>query len=208
MAPFAVTGLLIASLASSLAASFVVHRLTDGERRGWLLPAAFCGQAGLAAWSFAVVPAAWLPASLLLAWVLLVLAVIDQIALRLPDGLTLPLMGAGLLVAAETADPLAHGVGLLAGYGAFSAMAAAYRAWRGHDGIGQGDAKLMAAAGAWLGWQALPSVVMLGSSLALSVIAMRWLRRVHPSADGRVPFGPSLCLAIWMVWLYGPLTMG
>lgn len=199
-------GLVIGFLALSIAAVFVIHRLIDPGTRPWLLlPAVICGQTGLGIWSSWVVPESWYPATWLLAWGLLILSLVDQIDLRLPDVVTLPLTGAGLLVAAGIGDVPGHGLGALIGYGALSALAAGYRVWRGRDGLGQGDAKLMAAAGAWLGWQALPSVVLLASAFALSGVAIcRWLP-TPPSLDSPIPFGPSLCLAIWIVWLYGPL---
>ncbi|WP_096704321.1 A24 family peptidase [Magnetospirillum sp. 15-1] len=197
--------LLAVSSGFGMAVAPVVQYLGDGKRRPWLLPVAACGQTGLGLWSAAVVPAPWLPATLLLAWVLLSLALVDQIDLRLPDALTLPLAGAGLVFSSGTAEMLAHGLGGLIGYGALSALAAGYRVWRGRDGIGQGDAKLIAAAGAWMGWEALPSVVVLASATALSVVAASRLFLGGPSAHDPIPFGPPLCFAIWMVWLYGPL---
>jgi leader peptidase (prepilin peptidase)/N-methyltransferase len=72
-------------------------------------------------------------------------------------------------------------------------------------GIGLGDAKLLAAAGAWLSWQALPGVVLIATILAVvfAVATSLW-RRTPLAAAARVPFGPYLSVAIWLVWLYGP----
>ena len=82
----------------------------------------------------------------------------------------------------------------------------AYRGLRRREGLGLGDAKLLAAAGAWVGWVGLPSVVMLGAVFGLvTALAMRMTGR----EVGRVtelPFGPALALAFWLVWLYGPLV--
>ena len=139
---------------------------------------------------------------------LLILAVVDVRVLRLPDVLTLPLIAAGLgagLLVSERAW-LDHLIGVAAGYAAFAAVAWAYRRVRSREGLGLGDAKLLAAAGAWLTWIALPSVVLLAALLALAwAVVLRLARREGPG-DDRLPFGPALCLAFWWTWLYGPLT--
>lgn len=204
------------SLPLGAVAAVVVHRLGDGKKRRWVLPSTIGGQVGLGLWSLAVMPEPWLPATLLLGWALLALALIDQIDLRLPDALTLPLTGAGLLFAIGSADMWGHGLGALIGYGALTALGVGYRVWRGREGIGQGDAKLLAAAGAWMGWEALPSIVVIGCATALSAVAICHIssyRRTGPlkvsqtpPADTPIPFGAPLCCAIWLVWLYGPLV--
>jgi leader peptidase (prepilin peptidase)/N-methyltransferase len=69
-----------------------------------------------------------------------------------------------------------------------------------------GDAKLLAAGGAWVSWEGLPSVLLLACAAALAwVLMMRW-RGVAVTLDRSIPFGPTLCLGTWLVWLYGPLT--
>lgn len=165
----------------------------------------------LFAWAWAVTPMGLvLVASLALAFCLLTLTAVDLAAFRLPDLLTLPLTAAGLLLAWKlpAADGLGgHLAGSLAGYGVLALVAWGFRRLRGQEGIGMGDAKLMAAAGAWLGWQALPSVLLLGCAGGLLWwSAARMLR--GPDRDPRIPFGAPLCAAIWLVWLYGPLQVG
>jgi len=167
----------------------------------------------LGGWASAVVPPPWVPASLLLAWGLVMLALIDARSRRLPDALTLPLALAGLGVSAvatpgEWSD---HAVGAVAGYAGLVGIAAFYRWLFGREGIGRGDAKLLAAAGAWLGWAALPGVVVMASLAALAVLApvdvLGRRAAVRAGSDGAriaYPFGPWLCGAIWWVWLYGP----
>ena len=93
----------------------------------------------------------------LLGWCLVALAATDLATFVLPDALTLPLAGAGLVLAEREvlADCL---VGAVAGWAAFQAIGCLYRHLRGRDGLGGGDAKLMTAAGAWVGWQGLPTV--------------------------------------------------
>lgn len=161
----------------------------------------------LFAWAWAVTPHGLvLVASLALAAALIALAAIDVAVLRLPDPLTLPLAAAGLALAWKlpAGDGLnAHLIGALAGYSVLALIAWGFRRLRGRDGIGMGDAKLMAAAGAWLGWSALPTVLVLGCMGGL----LWWLaaRRLDPERDPLIPFGAPLCAAIWIVWLHGPL---
>ena len=135
-----------------------------------------------------------------LGWTLLALAWIDAEHLSLPDVLTLPLVVAGLL-ATWLLDPAMladHALGAAAGWLALWAVAAGYRRARGREGLGQGDAKLLAAGGAWLGWEALPWVVLLA---ALGGLAWALTRRGHLSATTVLPFGPCLAAAIWLLWL-------
>ena len=127
----------------------------------------------------------------------------------MPDRLSLPLIPAGLAVIAAL-DPGrlgSHALAATIGFAAFAGLAYAYRALRGRDGLGLGDAKLFAAAGAWLGWQALPSVVLIGSATALGLaIGARCLGRKIAWSQ-RLAFGPHLALALWVVWLHGPLVL-
>jgi leader peptidase (prepilin peptidase)/N-methyltransferase len=159
---------------------------------GLLATAAFTGiDAGLAA---------------LLGWVLLALARIDASHGLLPDCLTAPLAAAGLAVAGL--DPAARGpslgaavVGAVAGFATLALIAAAYRRWRGRDGMGLGDAKLLGAVGAWLGATALPLTVCLAATGALVAVAAARRFGWRLERDGAVPFGPFLCLAAWIVFL-------
>ncbi|MCU0838027.1 MAG: prepilin peptidase [Rhodospirillales bacterium] len=169
----------------------------------------------VALWAALVVPGWPVWPTSLLGWLLLTLAAIDRAHFILPDMLTLPLLGLGLAVAAVLApDRLGdHAIGAAAGFAAFALIAAAYRRVRGREGLGLGDAKLLAAGGAWLGWQALPTVVAGAAGLALAVaLAARALAALGGAsapplaADQRLAFGPYLCAAIWLVWLYGPLS--
>jgi leader peptidase (prepilin peptidase) / N-methyltransferase len=150
----------------------------------------------------------WL--SLGLGWTLLALAAIDLRHYLLPDALTLPLIPAGLAVA-WALDPAllpAHLLGALLGFAAFVIIGQAYRRLRGRDGLGLGDAKLLAAAGAWLGWAALPSVVLIAAVLALALALVQALGGAKLALTGKLAFGPHLALAFWLVWLYGPLILG
>jgi leader peptidase (prepilin peptidase)/N-methyltransferase len=158
-------------------------------------------------WAAAVIPFGWvLAATLILAWTLVSLAAIDAVALRLPDVFTLPLIAAGLVVSCflPGASIIDHLAGAAAGYAVLAALAWAWRRWRGIDGIGLGDAKLLAGAGAWLGWRPLPEVVMIACGVALAWVAIMAVGRRTSWQGTRIAFGVPLCVAIWIVWLYGP----
>lgn len=147
-----------------------------------------------------------LVASSMLGWTLLVLAAIDRDTLTLPDALTLPLAAVGLALSASgLTGPLPdHLTGALLGYGAIAGIGWFYRRIRGIDGIGMGDAKLLAAAGAWVGATGLPSVLMIacGIGLASAILARPRMRIASKAA---IPFGPPLAIGFWMTWLAGPV---
>ena len=161
--------------------------------------------------SAATVLSGWLIwVSLGLGWTLLTLAAIDYRELMLPDALTLPLIPAGLVVA-WMIDPgllAGHALGALAGFAALAAIAGAYRRARDREGLGLGDAKLLAAAGAWLGWQALPSVVLIAAASGLALALAAALGGAKLAWTSRIAFGPHLALAFWLVWLFGPISIG
>lgn len=137
-----------------------------------------------------------------LAWagfgsVLLALALIDADTMLLPDSLTLPLLWAGILCASMGVIqlPLLQSVwGAAAGYGVLWTVQAVFKLFTGKQGMGEGDYKLLSALGAWLGWMALPLVVLMASMLGVIVaLAMRW--RGNLKAGEPLPFGPYLALA-------------
>lgn len=139
-----------------------------------------------------------------LGWLCLALALIDWRHFRLPDVLTLPLLLLGLLATAwrEPEQLGDHALACLIGWLAFRGVALLYRRLRGLDGLGPGDAKLLAAAGAWVGIQTLPVVVCAGAGLTLLGILAEalWLWQ-KPSRDRRVAFGPGLAAALFGCWL-------
>lgn len=173
-------------------------------------PAMELAATGLALWAAAVVPAgAILWQSCVLAWTLLALAVIDWRHMILPDSLTLPLLAAGLAIAAmDGADALqARAIGAAVGLSAFLAVAWVYRQVRGREGLGAGDAKLLAAAGAWVAWPGLPGVVLWAAAAAFAVVLVRVVAGRPVTATERIAFGSFLSLGTWLVWLYGPLII-
>ncbi len=168
------------------------------------------GAAAVCLWSFALVPPTLLIPSVVLGWSLLVLAVMDWRLLVLSDAVTLPLLGLGLVVARiywpeRLVD---HALGVFAGAAVLYGVNTVYRFVRRRSGLGLGDVKLAAAAGAWLGWQALPSVFVEASGAAFVVLLVH--RRFGAMIDWhmKVAFGSYLCLGTWIVWLYGPIAWG
>jgi leader peptidase (prepilin peptidase) / N-methyltransferase len=142
-------------------------------------------------------------------WWLLALGWIDIRRWLLPDVLTLPLVIAGLAVAAAF-DPeqlTGRALGAAIGYLGLRAVALAYRAVRGREGLGHGDAKLLAASGAWVGAMALPQVVLGAAVSALIAAAGLRFAGVKLSARSALPFGPFLALVTWLIWLFGPVPM-
>jgi leader peptidase (prepilin peptidase)/N-methyltransferase len=160
--------------------------------------------AALWAWTLRPGPEAWIDAGL--GWTLIALAACDARARVLPDTLVLPLGVAGLALAWPGGALLDHGIGALAGFLAFAAVRWTYHRLRGREGLGLGDVKLMAAIGALVSWQGLPSVVTLAAAGGL--VALGLARAQGRPVDRRteVPFGPFLAFATWLVWLYGPLA--
>lgn len=164
---------------------------------------------GVAVWSSMVLSGWLLWATCLLGWALLGLAVMDWRDFVLSDALTVPLMLAGFTVAClvDSGGLADHLLGALGGFLAFAGLARLYRRLCGRDGLGLGDAKLLAAAGAWVSWSGLPSVVLLATTTALAATAARRLGGTPVAATDRIPFGSHLALGTWLVWLYGPLAL-
>ena len=167
-----------------------------GAAIGWFHPAIELAAIGVAVWA-RLASGDW--ADCVLGWGLLALAWIDWDHFRLPDALTLPLIPIGLL--AHWDDRLEHAVAAVAGYALFRAVAVTYLWLRQREGLGVGDAKLLAVAGAWVGVAGLPWVVFGGGVFGIVVALMRGGAALR---GGAIPFGPPLCLAIWLVRLYGP----
>ncbi|ASX09570.1 TPA: prepilin peptidase [Aeromonas dhakensis] len=153
----------------------------------------------------ATFPPGWaLLAALLLTWGLVALTFIDLDKMLLPDQLTLPLLWGGLLFnLAGGFVPLADAViGAMAGYLVLWSLYWAFKLLTGKEGMGYGDFKLLAALGAWLGWQALPIVLLLSSLVgAIIGISLILLRNHHQGKP--IPFGPYLAIAGWIALLWG-----
>lgn len=153
----------------------------------------------------ATLPPGWgALAALALTWTLVALTFIDLDKMLLPDQLTLPLLWAGLLFNllggfASLADAV---IGAMAGYLVLWTLYWAFKLLTGKEGMGYGDFKLLAALGAWLGWQALPIVLLLSSLVGAVIgIGLILLRNHHQGKP--IPFGPYLAIAGWIALLWG-----
>ena len=136
-----------------------------------------------------------LAAGLILVWALIALAAIDLDTQLLPDAITLPLLWIGIAVnLGGTFVPLYSSVqGAMAGYLSLWSVYWAFKLAAGKEGMGYGDFKLLAAIGAWLGWQVLPFVVLVAAGLG-AVIGTYALWRTRRGRDTRLPFGPYLAI--------------
>lgn len=195
---------LLGSVPAGYCAARAARHLSESANPAIIAMMAAC--ASLGTWAVLISPtSALLAISCGLAWVLLVLGAVDALAFRLPDILTLPLAGAGLAVAAwlPDSDLLGHAVGAVIAGLLFYAIAAGYQRVRHRDGLGFGDVKLAAAAGAWVGWQQLPYVVLFACAVGLVWAGIAAIRRGRSALEERIPFGVALCAGLWIVWLYG-----
>jgi leader peptidase (prepilin peptidase) / N-methyltransferase len=147
---------------------------------------------GVCGWYFGSQPVALLWCGLIA--VLIALAFIDFDTQFLPDDLTLPLMWAGIVSAGLGWLPItlsASVAGAVAGYLLLWVMFHAYRLIRGKEGMGAGDFKLLAALGAWMGWQLIPSIILLSSAVGALVGIGLIVFKQH-DREVPIPFGPYL----------------
>ena len=155
-------------------------------------------------------------AALAVTWSLVALAMIDLDHQLLPDAITLPLMWLGLLASVAWApgpslsipvDPWSSIVGAVAGYLVLWSVYWVFKLLTGKEGMGYGDFKLLAALGAWMGWQMLPLVLLLaacsGAVIGIAMIVAGGRDRSAP-----MPFGPYLAAAGWLALMWGPELMG
>lgn len=150
-------------------------------------------------------------AALILLWSLIALSVIDLDHQLLPDIITLPLLWLGLglsLFSHGDGNPIFVGpqdaiIGAIAGYLSLWSIYQGFKLVTGKEGMGYGDFKLLAALGAWLGWQMLFLIVILsaivGLVAALGMIVFRGHDRQVP-----IPFGPYLAVAGFIALIWGP----
>ena len=185
---------------------------------GWLLArgrCAACGVAiptryplveGLTALLFALAAlrfgAGWtLAAAMSVIAVLVALTFIDFDTQLLPDQLTIPLMWAGLAASLPAGRAPEALIGAIAGYLSLWSVYWAFKLATGKEGMGYGDFKLLAALGAWLGWQALVPIVLI-ASVAGAVVGLALMARGN-GRDTPIAFGPWLAIAGWAVMMWG-----
>jgi leader peptidase (prepilin peptidase)/N-methyltransferase len=162
--------------------------------------------------------------ALVLTWALIALTFIDVDHQLLPDDLTLPLLwlgifaslvggagaaggGAGAAGGAIPVDLRSSVSGAIAGYLSLWSVYHVFRVLTGKEGMGYGDFKLLAALGAWLGWQMLLPIVLgaaaVGAVVGIAILAVRKQDRSTP-----IPFGPFLAAAGWLMLMWGPEVVG
>ncbi|WP_318475791.1 prepilin peptidase [Photobacterium leiognathi] len=150
-------------------------------------------------------PSWWSLAVIFFTFALIALTFIDIDKMLLPDQITLPLMWAGILLSVVGISPVSltdSVIGAMAGYLSLWSVFWVFKLLTKKDGMGYGDFKLLAALGAWLGWQLLPFVVLL-SSLVGALCGLVLLKM--QDADNQTPFsfGPYLVIAGWIAMLWG-----
>ena len=144
-------------------------------------------------------------------WSLIAISVIDIDHQIIPDSISLPLLWTGLaacllhpIAGAEVIfiEPESAIIGAMAGYLSLWSVYHLFRMITGKEGMGYGDFKLLAALGAWLGWQMLPLIILLsavvGATIGITLIVVKRHDRSIP-----IPFGPYLAAAGWIAMLYG-----
>lgn len=142
--------------------------------------------------------------ALLFTWALIALAGIDAKHYILPDNIVLPLLWLGLFANldasfAQLSDAV---LGATIGYGVLWLCFWGFKLATGKDGMGYGDFKLMAAVGAWFGWQSLPGVLLL-SSLGGAVIGIALILMKKSAPSTAIPFGPYIAIAGWLTLMFG-----
>jgi leader peptidase (prepilin peptidase)/N-methyltransferase len=148
------------------------------------------------------------PAGIALTGALIALTFIDIDEQLLPDSITLPLLWAGLafnLLAGEHAFVSLQDavIGAIAGYLSLWTVYWVFKLVTGKEGMGYGDFKLLAALGAWLGWQMLPLIILLSAAVG-AIIGIAMILLLGRDRQIPIPFGPYLAAAGWIALLWGP----
>ena len=148
-------------------------------------------------------------AALPFAWTLLALSVIDLERQQLPDTMTLPLLWSGLLLSLARVndgvlftDVGSSVMGAAAGYLTLWAVYRLFKLVTGKEGMGYGDFKMLAALGAWLGWQSLPLIILLSAATG-AVVGIAGVLLLGRSRHVPIPFGPFLAVAGLVTLLWG-----
>ncbi len=141
---------------------------------------------------------------ILFTWSLIALSGIDIKTHLLPDNLTLPLLWLGIIFNTFTIyiDLTSSVLGAIFGYLALWSVFHLFKLITGKEGMGYGDFKLLAALGAWLGWQSLPLIILLSSAVGAIIGIMMIVTKLQERSQP-IPFGPYLAIAGWIAMLYG-----
>ena len=148
-------------------------------------------------------------AALLLTWSLIALAVIDLDTQLLPDSITLPFLWLGLFLSlfGLFTDSQSAIIGAVAGYLSLWVVFQLFRLATGKEGMGYGDFKLLALLGAWLGWSALPQIILL-SALVGALVGVGLILSGRHESGKPLPFGPYLAAAGWISLIWGEQING
>ncbi len=144
-------------------------------------------------------------ALLFFTFVLIAATFIDLDTMLLPDSLTLPLTWFGITLALLQISPVSlqdSVIGAIAGYLSLWSVYWLFKLVTGKEGMGYGDFKLLAALGAWLGWQYLPMIILLSSFVGV-IFGIIQLRLKQQGIDKAFPFGPYLAIAGWVCMMWG-----
>ena len=156
-----------------------------------------------AAWHFGPTPQA--VGALIMLWALIALTAIDCDTQLLPDSITLPLLWIGLALnlAGAYADISSAVIGAMAGYLTLWSVYWLFKLATGKEGMGYGDFKLLAALGAWMGWQMLPVIILL-SSIVGAIVGISLIVFSRHGRNTPIPFGPYLAAAGIIALFWGP----
>lgn len=145
-------------------------------------------------------------AAMIFTWFLLCMTFIDFDTQLLPDSLTLGLVWIGLFVSLFSLFVFPHTaiIGAIVGYIVFWLFASIFKTITGKDGLGQGDFKLLAALGCWLGWQMLPVVVIISAVLGVIFAIIKMTISGESPRNNPIPYGPFLAVAGWICLIWGP----
>jgi leader peptidase (prepilin peptidase)/N-methyltransferase len=180
-----------------------------GEPIGVIYPVVEIAAAIVVLWASFLLSGWLLWATIGLGWTLLALAAMDASSLVLSDALTIPLTLVGLIVVGTLAPSNLglHAAAAAVGFAVMVGVAFVYCRVCAREGLGLGDAKLMAAAGAWTGIEGIGSVLLYGAAggLCLAFVMQRLGHPIH--AETEIPFGAAIACGIWLVWLCGPLFL-
>jgi len=159
------------------------------------------------AWKFG--PSIECLAGLAITWCLIALSMIDYDHQLLPDSITLPLMWLGLIASLLPVFvyPQEAILGAAIGYLSLWSIYHLFKLFTGKEGMGYGDFKLLAALGAWFGWQSLPAIILL-SSVSGAVIGIALITLTSRSRDVPMPFGPFIAVAGWLYLVFGEQLLG
>ncbi|MBY0558244.1 A24 family peptidase [Hyphomicrobium sp.] len=152
--------------------------------------------------------------SCILGWVMIAIAAYDAENFIIPDVLSLPMIPAGLIVVwllddieASPTLVLEHFIAAIAGGALLYAVRYAYYVWRKREGLGLGDVKLAAVAGAWTGLQGMSNALLLACVTAIFFVALVHVRgKTSVTSTSALPFGVFFGPAIWVIWCVNALA--